>query len=343
MNQPKVSVIVPVFNTEPYLRQCLDSLIAQTLPDIEVICVDNGSTDGSYEFLKTYAEKYASIVVLRHPEGRRGGAVNAGLEIAKGRYIGFVDSDDFVSPEMFSTLFAAAELSTADVAICNTQTYIQDLGYGIMSLSEAVLSHKKPLTIKQCPRLLRNSTSCNRLFRHEFIKKHHLRFPEGLNGQDQPFIIKALTLADRIVTVPDVLYFYRKNRPGSVSEYRGKDCMHVFELWRQISDFVEQAIEDETLRHWINEARIVKYLYLYNSADRKMRRQYFSRMKSEFRTLELEAQPAFLTPTEYREYQIVMRHGFTVYNAFLHLRTIYGKLRGNTNQFSKIPAERQLK
>lgn len=73
MHQPGVSVIVPVFNTEPYLRQCLDSLVAQTLPEIEVICVDNGSTDGSYELLKTYAEKYASIVVIRHTEGRRGG------------------------------------------------------------------------------------------------------------------------------------------------------------------------------------------------------------------------------------------------------------------------------
>ncbi|MCE7918302.1 MAG: hypothetical protein DPW21_07575 [Anaerolineae bacterium] len=340
MKFPKVSVIVPIFNTQPYLRQCLDSLIAQTLTEMEIICVDNGSTDGSYELLIDYARNHENVIVMKHTEGRQGGARNAAIPIAKGQYIGFVDSDDFVAPEMFETLFSIAQSATADVAICNTRTYIQGQGYGKLSLHAHVLSNKEPFTVKQCPRLLRNSTICNRLFNREFIAKHHIRFPEGLYGQDQFFVIQALTLADRIVTVPDALYFYRKNRPGSVSEYRGKDCMHVFEVWRQISDFVEQAIEDETLKRWINEARIIKYLYSYNQAGNSLKRQYFSQMKSDFRTLELESRPVLLTPTERREYQIIMRHGFMVYNAFLRLRTTYGKLRGNVNQFSKTPSER---
>jgi len=343
MNQPKVSVIVPVFNTKPYLRQCLDSLVAQTLPETEVICVDNGSTDGSYELLKTYAQDHTSIVVIRHTEGRRGGAVNAGIAIAKGQYVGFVDSDDFVAPEMYATLCSVAQSFMADVVICNARTYIQDHGYGATSLPAAVLSNREPFTIDRRPALLRNSTSWNRLFKHDFITRHHIRFPQGLYGQDQLFVIKALTLADRIVTVPDILYFYRKNRPGSVSEYRGRDCMHVFEVWRQISDFVEESIGDETLRHWINEARIVKYLYSYNQADRSMKRQYFSRMKSEFRALELEEQLTFLTPTEQREHQIVMRHDFVFYNVFLHLRMIYGKLREYTKRFSKPPSAKRSK
>ncbi len=340
MNQLRVSVIVPVFNTRPYLQQCLDSLIAQTLP-VEIICVDNGSSDGSHEYLVDYSKELSNMIVMRHTEGRQGGARNAGLAITKGQYVGFVDSDDFVAPEMFETLFSIAQSSTADVAICNAQTYIQEQGYGKLSLPAKVLSNKEPFTIKQSPALLRNSTICNRLFNHEFITKHHIRFPEGLYGQDQLFVIKALTLADRIVTVPDVLYFYRKKRPGSVSEYRGKDCMHVFEVWQQISDFVNETIDDETLKHWINEARISKYLYTYYATDKRTQRQYFIRMKSDFQTLDIEEKPSLLTPTEQREHQIVMRHSFVFYIVFLQLRTIYGKLREYAAQFSKTPSSKR--
>ncbi len=323
MTSPMVSIIVPVFNTRPYLQQCLDSLIAQTLP-VEIICVDNGSTDGSHEYLVDYAKEHSNMIVMRHTEGRQGGARNAGLATAKGQYVGFVDSDDFVAPEMFETLFSIAQSSMADVAICNAQTYVQGQGYGQFSLPAKVLSNKEPFAIKQCSALLRNSTICNRLFNHEFITKHHIRFPEGLYGQDQLFVVQALTLADRIVTVPDPFYFYRKSRMGSVSEYRGRDCMHVFAVWQKISDFVESTVHDEALKHLINEARIVKYLYSYNSADNRTQKQYFSRMKADFRTLELEKQPAFLTSTEKREYQVVMRSPFVFYKVFLRIRMMYG-------------------
>jgi len=336
MSLPLVSVIIPVFNTRPYLQQCLDSLTTQTLKLVEIICVDNGSTDGSYEYLVDYAREHSNVLVMRHTEGRQGGARNAALAIAKGQYVGFVDSDDFVAPEMFETLFSIAQSSVADVAICNAQTYIQEQGYGHLSLPVAVLSNKEPITIKRRPALLRNTTICNRLFSNEFIKKHQLRFPEGLYGQDQLFVIKALALADRIVTVPNPFYFYRKNRSGSVSAYRGRDCMHVFAVWQELSVFVEKSIDDEILKHWINEARIVKYLYLYNSADRGTQREYFSRMKADFRTLELEKQFAFLTPTEKREYQVVRQYPYVLYNVFLLLRMMYGKFHEHTEKFSKF-------
>jgi hypothetical protein len=218
------------------------------------------------------------------------------------------------------------------------QTYIQGQGYGIKSLPAAILSNGKPFTIKQRPALLRNVTDCNRLFNHEFITKHNIRFQEDVASDDQLFVIKASVFADYIVAVPDTLYFYRKNRPGSISQYRGSGCMHIFSVWQEISDFVGQVVKDEALKHWINEVRVIKYLYTYNSADRRTQREYFSRMKSDFLTLDLEEQLTLLTPTERREYQVIMRHGFAFYNTFLRMRTIYGKLRKYFTKFNKIPS-----
>jgi len=332
---PVVSVIIPVFNTKAYLGECLDSLMTQTLREIEVICVDNGSTDGSYELLRDYAKHHTNMIVMRHPEGRQGGARNVGIERAKGLHIGFVDSDDFVSPDMFRVMHEAAQANRADVVICNIQTYYEDKGPCDYSLPGDLMMATEPFSIQQRPRLLRNLTICNRLFSREIVEKHQLRFPEGVFHQDQFFVIAALASAQRIVTVPDALYFYRKKRAGSVSEYRGNDSLHVFHVWQRVSDFVEANGMQTPLRLLVNEARAVKYLHTYRSAD-KSQRQYFKRMKREFQSMELKADPSILSPSERREFQIVLRYGHMHYNLFLLLRSIYGWLRGRVTKLGLL-------
>ena len=113
---PKVSVIVPVYNVEKYLSDCLDSLIKQTLKDIEIICVDDGSTDNSHKILLEYARKDDRILVLQQENSKQGTARNKGLEIAKGEYIGFVDSDDWVDEDFYEKLYIAAIEKDSDIA-----------------------------------------------------------------------------------------------------------------------------------------------------------------------------------------------------------------------------------
>lgn len=333
---PAISVIVPVLNTRPYLRQCLDSLAVQTLQEIEVICVDNGSTDGSYEFLQEYTERHANMTVLRHTEGRQGGARNFGMGTAKGEYIGFVDSDDFVAPTMFQKMYDAAQRGCADMAVCNIEFYYEGNGHGSQALPDDLLVGGEPISIQQRPKLLRNLTICNKIFARELIERHKIRFPAGVFHEDQLFVIAAFVLARRIVTVPEALYFYRRERPGSVNENRGPDSLQIFQVMQMVSDLIDSKGLDGSFRLLMNEVKALKYLQLYQMTGSAFKKKYFERMRSEFQDLPLTAPPHILSLTERREFQFVQSHGYALYNLFLWLRKIYRSLRGHAKSLSMI-------
>jgi len=326
-HEPAVSVIVPVFNTKKYLQECLDSLVAQTLQEIEVICVDNGSTDGSYEFLVDYAKVHENIFVMKHTEGRQGGARNAGLEVAKGSYIGFVDSDDFVSPDMFRTMYETAEANAAQVAVCNIQYFHMDSGYGRSALPRSVLDAPGAASIQQKPKLLSNLTICNKIFSRRLIDRYEIRFPQGYYHEDQFFVIVALTKAERISTIPASLYFYRKGRQGSVSEYRGPDSLHIFSVMEMIEHYIAHSQGDSQLKEIISEVKVQRLLQAYRLTDPAHRRSFFAEMKKQFQAAGLGDSCQLLSRPEWREYQIVRRSGYLIYNMYLTTRARYGKLR----------------
>jgi glycosyltransferase involved in cell wall biosynthesis len=122
----KISVIVPIYNMEKYLEKCLDSLLSQTLEEIEIICVDDGSKDASPEILKRYAEKSAKIISLRKENGGLSDARNYGLPYATGEYIGYLDSDDFVDTDMYEIMYNKAKEQGSDIVECNLHHTYQD-------------------------------------------------------------------------------------------------------------------------------------------------------------------------------------------------------------------------
>ena len=122
MNNPKISIIVPVYNGEDYLEKCVDSIVDQTEKNIEIILVDNGSEDRSPKICDAYAEKDNRIKVIHQPNNGVSFARNSGIEVAKGDFIGFVDADDWIDSEMFERLIALAEQNTADVVMCDATT-----------------------------------------------------------------------------------------------------------------------------------------------------------------------------------------------------------------------------
>ena len=113
---PKVSVVVPIYNVEKYLRECLDSIVGQTLKDIEIICVDDGSTDRSLSILREYEQKDPRIKVITKPNAGYGHSMNMGLDAATGEYMGIVDSDDYILPDMYETLYGFAVKDDLDIA-----------------------------------------------------------------------------------------------------------------------------------------------------------------------------------------------------------------------------------
>ena len=218
----KLSVIVPVYKAEKTLRKCVDSLLAQTLGDLEIILVNDGSPDGCQAILDDYAARFPDTVRTKTVEnGGQGRARNFGLELAGGDWIGFVDSDDWVLPEMYEKLIAAAEKEGADVAVCDTLECYEDGGTRLLR------------AWREGSALAAAGSSCDKVFRRSLVGE--LRFPEGLWYEDFAFSALALSRTERLARVPETLYCYRIGHPSTMHNDNARknlDLLAVLDLLR---------------------------------------------------------------------------------------------------------------
>jgi len=319
-----VSIIIPVYNTESFLHQCLESIVSQKLKNIEIICIDNGSTDNSINILNAYASNYINIIVIQHSSGRQGNARNEGLKIASGEYIGFVDSDDFVHPEMFSKLYKLVKEQSREIAICNIELFYQQTGVRRKMLANNFLESNNSFHISEHPWLLRNLTICNKLFSADLIKKLNLHFPSNLLHEDQFFVASALLNAKKIISTSDILYYYRKEREGSVSSNLGKHAMDIFPVMALLDEKLQKPLDTTSL---VMELKISRFLQLYAATQGKSRREFFKKLKSQIVGWELHPPLMLLSAAEYRELRIIGKMGFFLSECYYLLRALYGKLR----------------
>lgn len=212
----KFSIVVPVYNVEAYLDDCLTSLQAQDFADFEVVCVNDGSTDRSRELLSVWAGKLPQMKVVDRENGGLSAARNTGLAAAAGDYILFVDSDDWVEPTLLSRL--AAEACGEDMLCfaCRksdsgaTDTLLPEQSDGWSYYNRHALEHREVPFV----------CVWQRCYRREFLMENCLRFREGVLHEDNEFTPRACLKAKRIKVIPDVLYNYRV-RPGSIMTTRG--------------------------------------------------------------------------------------------------------------------------
>jgi glycosyltransferase involved in cell wall biosynthesis len=206
---PKVSIIIPVYNVEPYLRRCLDSVIGQTLGDIEIICIDDASTDGSLAVLREYEAKDKRVKVIAvEKNGGVSSARNAGLKAARGEYVGFVDGDDYIAADFYEKLHEAAEKEDADIA----KGLLRIVNYG--GGEELVDDHEY---IEQNKLNFQNSFTAA-IYSSSFLSGHGLGFPAGIkNGEDTVFLNKAVFFANKVALTRGALYTYAR-REGSANE-----------------------------------------------------------------------------------------------------------------------------
>lgn len=213
MSQPILSIIVPVYNVQEYLDACINSLLSQTYERIEIILVDDGSTDDSGRICERYAGLDSRIRLIHKENGGLSDARNAGIEIAKGEYIGFVDSDDWISTKMYEVLLRNLEVSKADIAVCERVAVypdrMEDCG-GTDSI--CVLNQEESLDILYANKKY-GSYACNKLFRKELFKS--IRFPKGRLFEDIYIMHELFGLANRVVFIDTGLYFYLQ-RPNSI-------------------------------------------------------------------------------------------------------------------------------
>ena len=222
MAKPIVSILIPVYNVENYLEKCLDSVISQTMNNIEIICVNDGSTDHSGEILEKYQKKDKRIIVVNKENGGLPSARNAGLEIARGKYIGFVDSDDYINSDMYEKMYRAAKKHDSDVVICGANIYPEEPHadqwlYNCLSPKSRYYDKFEPDILFQeqdmSPFLWRTMVS------RRLIEKKNFRLDEEVQiGEDKAFQNKIYPYANSITVISDKLYNYCWYRPGSLME-----------------------------------------------------------------------------------------------------------------------------
>lgn len=213
---PKISVIVPIFNVEEYLRECLDSLVNQTFQDIEVIMVNDGSTDNSAQIMEEYASKYDNFHAYHKENGGLASARNYGIQFAKGEYLAFLDSDDYVSRDAYAKLYDLAKKSGSEVVIGNTVRFNSKKIYG-STLHKKVFKETILNThITKMPQLIYNTSCWNNLFLHDFWKKYKLVFPD-ITYEDIPVMIPSYFYSTSTSVLEDVIYYWRVREGKNLS------------------------------------------------------------------------------------------------------------------------------
>ena len=219
-----VSIIVPVYNVEKYLKECLDSLIVQTYSKIEIICVEDYSTDSSLSLLNEYSNKYQQIKIVRHDRNQGlSQARNTGMKYAQGEYIAFVDSDDYVSHNYIEKLVAGLEKNESDLTISLIKDFIDEQ-------KDVVSANYTDLVPNALAKIKAHEGVENyfhdlpvmawaKLYRRSFLEKNKLRFIRGLLHEDEPWSLIIWNLTKKISFAPDAVYFYRK-RANSITARR---------------------------------------------------------------------------------------------------------------------------
>lgn len=221
----KVSVIIPVYNTEKYLRECLDSVVQQTLEEIEIICVNDGSPDNSREILKAYAESDERIRVIEQNNAGLSAARNTGLAAAKGAFIYFLDSDDRIDPHALEILYGEASLKNLDILYFNGSTFYDDKklehqNQKFKNRYERNFELQDILTGKQLYKRMQSAHAYNpsvaiQFFSKAFLLRNELSFFEGILHEDNLFSFACILKAERVSCIQEVL-FRRRMRADSI-------------------------------------------------------------------------------------------------------------------------------
>lgn len=237
---PKVSIIVPVYNVEKYLERSLNSLINQTLKDIEIICVNDGSKDNSLKILEEYSKKDNRIIVINQENAGLSVARNSGMKIAKGQYIGFVDSDDWVDLDFYEKLYNTAIAKDADIAVADFVREHPNKKPKRLNLKEEKVYETPEDKLLVC-KVHREGCVWNKIYRSEFLKSINLEFVAGMFYEDRDFTIRSLYFSKKPVTVPNTYYRYFVN-PKSICK-KGINKIqneHYILVRQQVLQFIKE-------------------------------------------------------------------------------------------------------
>lgn len=295
MSEYKVSVVIPVYNVEKYLRQCLDSVINQTLKEIEIIIVNDGSKDSSLSIMKEYAAADNRIVIIDKPNGGYGESMNRGFDKATGEYIGIVESDDYAELDMFEKLYTMAKSHELDVVKSGFFYYWSAKGEKNIPnpIASKVTSGrtfcptediKSP--VEQVEFFNIKPTIWSAIYRRDFIRENNIRFNEtpGASYQDASFNFKVWCCAKRVRLMEECFLHYRQDNGSSSINSPGKVyciCDEYDEMFRFLS---ERPYEEGKLAPIVARIQYDSYNWNYErlSMNEKMQREFIQRFYKDF-------------------------------------------------------------
>ncbi len=296
MNDAKISVIVPVYNVEKYLKECLDSIINQTLSDIEIICVNDGSTDNSLKILEEYALKDKRIKIINKENGGLSSARNAGLDVAKGKYLHFVDSDDYLDLKCYEKLYN--KIIEFDADFCQFGYLYVDNNKNVLNKTDfsEFFKDKNQCGVFNCTYEVQFPFSRSwgapfRLYNREYFIKNVKEFPVGRWYEDVSTGITGALCAKKIICLEEYLYYYRKT-PSSImrSTSLNKKCFDILEAIKDVESMLkEMNLFNEFEHQFFKFAFDQLYIYYYEKIkDKTIKEEFKIRAQKYFKKFNIK-------------------------------------------------------
>lgn len=340
---PLLTVLVPIYNASPYLRQALDSLAHQTLRDLEILCINDGSTDDSLAIIKSYQAADPRFRLLDKPNTGYGDSMNQGIKLARGRYLGILEPDDWLELDAFSRLTQLAEWHHAEVVKAN---YFKELSTTsptapktTSTTTPAPQSPKTTKTLKSTEIRPRDTGKLidprhdrrvftfapaiwSAIYRRDFLQGHHLEFlpTSGASYQDLGFSFKVWATARRVVLTDAAYYHYRLDNSNSSVHSPGKlNC--VVEEYAAIGDFLADRDLAATFSHTAAAAKFRNYHWNLQRLSPDLAQQFYRTMVSELRAAAAgDFRRADFSPTHWAALQLILKNPALAYR-LLRLRS----------------------
>jgi len=312
-----VSVIIPVFNAGNYLRQCINSVISQTLRDIEIICIDDGSTDDSSRILHEYSQRDFRIKLIEQTNKGVGVARNTGLELSNGKYVLFLDADDYIEPDLLESAFVEAEASNADFVMFDAYCFDDESGIKLDSdwiVKTELLPDTRTFSVKDIPKHIFTfsyNVVWNKLYRKDFVLKSGLFFLHLPNSQDSYFACMSLALAKKINYIDRKLIHYRRNNKLSISSglFTNAGTKNLMSAMKRISSELEGLEFFSSIKQSFFNYSTNLLLWALNKSKNSVYEEMFGRIKTEwFEQHETFSAEYFYQQGDYVQYQSILRN-----------------------------------
>jgi glycosyltransferase involved in cell wall biosynthesis len=272
---PKISIVIPVYNAESYLRDCLDSVVNQTMREIQIICINDGSTDLSLSILEEYANDDSRILLINKINAGVAAARNEGLARATGKYILFVDSDDTVDTKLCEKVYAKAEQSNADFVL-----FFHDTPNGHPCVCDTTISTDDKIKWEEKKSLLNFGTVWGKLWRKNFLDKHNLKFYEQVFCLDDVlFYWQGLSLATKVSVLPEILYHYYLH-PNALTAFQGRHFQTILNELIKCKLFLQENELYQLCKTLFLRVEIDLLFNFYPKVENEFKAEFRERLKN---------------------------------------------------------------